>query len=106
MIGVRFYLCRSGRLLGFRITGHAGSAPHGEDIVCAGISALAQTAANALETVAGLDPIIHTGDGFLDLRLPKGLSRRQRRAADIILRTVEQGLRDIALAYAQHVKIH
>ena len=106
MIDIRLHRSRTGRIRGFWIIGHAGSAPRGEDIVCAGVSALAQTAANALETVAGLEPIVHVGDGVLSVRLPNGLSRRQRKDADIILRTVEQGFRDIAAAYAQHVTIN
>lgn len=36
-------------MVGFSVTGHANTAPHGHDIVCAGISALTQTA------VLGLD---------------------------------------------------
>ena len=36
-------------MVGFSVTGHANTAPHGQDIVCAGISALTQTA------VLGLD---------------------------------------------------
>ena len=105
MIDVRFHRSQTGRIRGFLITGHAGSAPGGADIVCAGVSALAQTAANALETVAEVEPIVHVKDGFLSVRLPKSLSRRQGKDADIILKTVEQGLRDIADTYAQYITI-
>lgn len=38
---------------GFEITGHAGHAPSGEDIVCAGVTACAFTTCYALEGVAG-----------------------------------------------------
>ena len=32
------------KLLGLRIQGHTGFAPQGEDLVCAAVSAIAQTA--------------------------------------------------------------
>ena len=34
-----------------RISGHAGYAPHGQDIVCAGVTALTQTLVESLETL-------------------------------------------------------
>ncbi|MCL1796269.1 MAG: ribosomal-processing cysteine protease Prp [Clostridia bacterium] len=107
MIDIRFHRSRSGRIHGFIVTGHAESAPRGKDIVCAGVSALAQTAPNALETVARVRPIVCAeDDGYLSVELPNGMTRRQRRDADIVLRTVEQGIRDIAATYAQHITIH
>lgn len=33
-----------GKVSGYQVEGHSGTAAHGEDIVCAGVSALAQTA--------------------------------------------------------------
>lgn len=77
----------------------------GEDIVCAAISALSQTAANTLETVARIHPIVHIGEGFLSVRLPKGLGRSARYKASIILRTAQQGFLDIAASYAKYIRI-
>ena len=48
MTSIRFSRDKSGRLSGFTVVGHTGYAPEGEDIVCAGVSALSQTAVNAL----------------------------------------------------------
>lgn len=105
MTGIRFYRGRSGKLRGFSAVGHTGSAPQGEDLVCAGVSALTQTAANALEAVAGVVPITHVGEGFLSVRLPRGLSAGQLYRAQIILRTVRRGLMDMEAAYPQHVRV-
>ncbi len=105
MTSVRFYRDRRGRLTGFSVIGHAGSAPSGEDIVCAGISALTVTAVNAIETVAGARTTPHTGAGFLSVRLPKGLPAAKRHSARIILRTVRQGLLDMAKSYPAYVRI-
>ena len=90
---------------GFSVIGHAGSAPKGEDIVCAGLSALAQTAVNALETVAGVQARFHVGEGYLSVKLPGGLSAGSRHRARIILQTVRQGFMDIAASYPRYVRI-
>jgi len=105
MTSIRLYRDRRGLLRGFSVIGHTGSAEAGEDIVCAGVSALSQTAVNALESVAGIEAIFHLGEGYLSVRLPRGLSARARHTAQVILRTVRQGLNDIATAYPQYVRI-
>ena len=105
MTSVRFRRDKSGRLSGFTVVGHTGYAPEGEDIVCAGVSALSQTAVNALEAVAGVEAKVIIRSGFLSARLPRGLRAKQRYAAEIILRSVRQGLEDIAKAYPDLVKV-
>ena len=105
MTCVRFYRDSHDRLVGFSAIGHAGAGDYGEDIVCAGISALTQTAVNALEAIAGIQVRLHIGDGYLSIRLPKGLGARQRYDAQIILRTAQQGLKDMAQAYPQYLRI-
>jgi len=105
MTCVRFYRDSHGRLSGFSAIGHAGAGEKGEDIVCAGISVLTQTAVNALEAVAGIQVHPYIGDGYLSIRLPKGLDAKQRYDAQIILRTTQQGLKDLALACPQYLRI-
>ena len=51
MIEVQFFGDKEKFLMGFQITGHALSAPFGKDIICAGISALAQGIVIGLEEV-------------------------------------------------------
>ena len=105
MTSIRFSRDKSGRLSGFTVVGHTGYAPEGEDIVCAGVSALSQTAVNALEAVAGVEAKVIIRSGFLSARLPRGLRAKQRYEAQIILRSVRQGLEDIAKAYPSLVKV-
>jgi len=112
MVEVRFLQTASGRLIGFLVTGHANARharsdrPHGKDIVCAAVSALSITAANALKKVAGIDVYQNVDDGFLDIQLPKRLSGKQKYDADIILRTARLGLRQIADQYPRHVTMN
>jgi hypothetical protein len=86
---------------GFSVTGHANTAPHGHDIVCAGVSALTQTA------ILGLDVHLkkkisykaEAGDLFVDMKeTPDDLS-------DAILKTMRLGLAEIEKLYPKVVKI-
>ena len=51
------------------VSGHAEYAPPGQDIVCAAVSALAQTLALSVRMVAGDHATVTTGDGLLDIKL-------------------------------------
>lgn len=44
MIRIKIYRNSLDIVIGFHVTGHSGAAPHGQDIVCAAVSALTQTA--------------------------------------------------------------
>lgn len=94
-------------IVSLEASGHAGFASHGEDIVCAAISVLMQTAVNSLEAVAGIDFIIFEADesGYMYIELPAGLNDAQALKADVIMNTVLTGLRGIADAYPKHIKL-
>ena len=65
MIRIRFGA--AGGRLTLHIRGHAGYAARGQDIVCAGVSMLAQTLALTLEDTPGADARTHTEAGELTL---------------------------------------
>ena len=44
MIKVKIFCQPDGRITGFDVSGHSGTAAAGEDIVCAGVSSLTDTA--------------------------------------------------------------
>lgn len=81
--------------------GHAGYADEGKDIVCAAVSILAYTCANALESVAGEKPETSEKDGFLSISLPNGGGHD----AQIIFQTVIQGLQDLMDAYPSYLQL-
>ena len=105
MIVVRFFRTAKGRLTGFKVKGHSNTGRYGEDIVCAAVSAITVTTANALEEVAGINVSHRVWDGFLYMRLPRRLSKRQKDDAEIILRTARLGLRQIAGRYSHRVEL-
>jgi uncharacterized protein YsxB (DUF464 family) len=111
MIRVRLLAAEDGRLSGFAVQGHAHYAEAGYDIVCAGVSALAQTAESALEKYLSRAPVVETSPGREDPRfrvkvlLPGQLSAADRRAAEIILGTLELGLQMMAKEYGSYISL-
>ena len=91
-----------GNLTGFMCKGHSGFARAGKDIVCAAVSVLSTTCANALESVAGVVPEIAVDDGYMKIVLPEGCDNHD---AQVILRTFEQGMRDIEASYPKYIQI-
>ncbi len=97
---------RSNReVIGYEIKGHTGFAEAGQDIVCAAVSVLAQTGANALEKLAGLEPRIQMEDGYLQVMLPENLQESEREQAKTILDTILVGLEDVVDAYPRYVRL-
>jgi uncharacterized protein YsxB (DUF464 family) len=94
-------------IVSLEASGHAEFASHGEDIVCAAISVLMQTAVNSLEAVAGIDFFIFEADesGYMYIELPAELNESQASKADVIMKTVLTGLEGIAEAYPKHIKL-
>lgn len=92
-------------LCGIRVSGHAGYAPAGEDIVCAAASVLITTCANAPESVAGIRPDVSQKPVMIQVSLPDGLSPADEHDARVILRTAEQGFLDIAAQYPSYLQI-
>ncbi len=106
MTTITVYRRPDGLLTGFIAQGHATEgARRGKDIVCSAVSALTQTAVNAIETVAGVPTQPTVDDGLLELHLPGALTDEQERVCDIILRTVMQGLTDIEQSYPKQVRV-
>lgn len=92
---------------GITVSGHAGYAESGSDIVCAAASVLITTCANALESVAGISPIVCTKQrsALIAVDLPNGLTDEKLHDARIVFETVFQGLRDIAAQYPEYLQI-
>lgn len=104
MIRVRIERDHRGAIAAFRVEGHAGYAEHGRDIVCAGVTALVDTAVLALGQVAGIPHVARQGDGFTEVRLQAGSPAAQERA-QVILETMLLGLKDIEKDYRHFIRV-
>jgi uncharacterized protein YsxB (DUF464 family) len=68
------------------VEGHSGKGKKGEDLVCAAVSAIAQSALLGITRIAGLKQDFAVNDGFLKTEITiSGISRRQREKLKIIL---------------------
>ena len=87
---------------GFEIKDHAGYADYGQDIVCAAISALSQTAVMGLTEVVGVECQVEIRS-LSACRLPnfcRGLA-----AEPGCLRTLAKGLKAIAAEYPDYLSV-
>ena len=103
---IRVQIVKSGnRIEGFQVSGHAGYAPHGQDIVCAAASFLSITVINSLERQLGAEGKVRSEDGFLDYRLPRSLNEDQMHTAQIILQTLVTGFQNLREEYPKYISI-
>lgn len=85
--------------------GHTGFAAEGEDIVCAALSSIIQTALLGLLQVVGINVNYRTDDGYLKFELPNNLSEQEMRDAQIILATMTAGIADLTESYSDYIKL-
>lgn len=100
----------SGSIVEYEINGHAGYGAFGKDILCASISILSQTALISLNEVCGIEEnnisyLIDDKKGYLKVSLPIELPKVQREKADIVLKTMEVGLRGLVDIYPDYITL-
>ena len=93
-------ICITKRKDGFTIEGHANFAESGKDIVCAGVSTLAQNFIASVEKLTN-DSIDYTiTDGFLDVEIEKLTAVSKTLLASFFI-----GIKLIKSEYPDNVKI-
>ena len=105
MVTVRVTREADGAVSAFEVTGHAGQAPRGQDVVCAAVSALVQTAALGLDDRLGIPAVVSAGPGRFACALPRQLSEQMRLRAQDILETMCIGLAAIAREHPRSVRL-
>ncbi len=105
MIQVDIYYQES-LIRGYTVTGHAGYAKKGEDVVCAAVSALAQTAILGLIDVLENKPQWKIDEeGHIECWLAQEMTPAEQEKAQTILRTMELGLSNIQCGYAKFLTV-
>lgn len=94
----------------FTVSGHSGYAPQGSDIICAAVSALAQTTIGALEELTRLVIIYQISEKDANLECTmvtyEGSDIEDLKIASTITRTFEIGCRQIMDSYGKkYIKI-
>ena len=95
------FLYESGAITRVRADGHSGY-DDGNDIVCAAVSTLVQTAYLALKDI-GVKTEYIRDDGRFEFSVE--CSKDMRHDADVILRAMTVGLRDLQSGYPQNIKL-
>lgn len=85
---------------GITVTGHAGYAPQGQDIVCAAVSALSYTLAASIETLTADAMQCRMSPGMVDIR-HGNLSE----AAQLLVDSFFCGVEAIARTYPEYVVV-
>lgn len=97
----------NGHITAVSADGHTDYGEEGEDIVCAALSSVIQTAVLGLMKVAAI-PIeykILDTEGSLELKLPEKMTEVQRTSADIILETMLCGVADLNEGFSRFIKL-
>jgi hypothetical protein len=101
MIKIQIFRQSEGYVTGFEVKGHSNIADYGQDIVCAAVSALAQTA------LLGLGQYLHRD---VDYRVKRAdmytvLKDEPDDLTDAILETMVLGLKEIEKIYPKSIHI-
>lgn len=92
----------------YEISGHAGYADNGYDIVCAAVSVLATNTCNGIERLANYQPIVdveETLGGFLYVEILDDISEEATFITQILVQNLYDGLQDVAKEYPDFVKV-
>lgn len=85
---------------GFSLSGHAGYADAGEDIVCAAVSAMTNLTVNAAEAFGAVAEVTAEEEGFLSYRLQNDCGEAKR-----LLRSFHEELVQLQNLYPDHVRV-
>lgn len=108
MITVTLYRTPAGFIRRFTATGHSGYAAQGADIICAAISAIAQTVIGSLEDLAGLQPDYVLADGRIECAVPDPdeMPASRYQTARVLMDSMAVGCRQIEASYGrQYVRV-
>lgn len=94
-------------IVSFSCDGHTDYGDEGEDILCAALSSIVQTAVLGLMQVAciNVDYKVHHKEGLLTAKLPEKLSSTDRNNANMILETMFLGISDLTIEYGKYIKL-
>ena len=99
MINVTIYKDSNKSIRGFHISGHAGYADAGKDIVCAGVSTLVVTISNAIEKFTTDKFECYEDEEAGDVRL--SFTDTVSNESNILMNTLVLGLTDISDSYGK-----
>lgn len=103
---VKVYLNKKGFIYGYEVSGHSGYAEAGEDIVCSGVSTLAQNTLTSIKLFTK-DKVLETSiDAYLKCLVPSLKESKGSNEANVLLNSAILGFCSIETSYGdEYVKV-
>ncbi|KAB7667323.1 ribosomal-processing cysteine protease Prp [Bacillus sp. B1-b2] len=107
MIDITINKSDTGLIDSFTISGHALFANRGDDIVCAGVTAVSFGSINAVISLTGITPSIKQGKdgGYLKCTIPENIPKETREKIQLLLEGMVVSLETIERDYGKYVAI-
>ena len=93
----------NGEPVGFKVSGHANMGEYGEDLVCAAVSAIVQTAVLGITDVCNISAGVSIEEGKTTCILSRDATSDELRKAAIVFDTMLAGLRSIQASYPRTI---
>lgn len=108
MIKVTITRNDNNKITAFEMSGHADFAKHGQDIVCAGASAVSFGTVNAIIALCDTMPKIEQGSdgGYLRCEFPTNVDSSTFEKIQLLLEGMVVSLETIERDYGKYIKIH
>ena len=107
MVTVRIFRNKQGDIIRFQLSGHAGFAPAGEDIVCAAVSMLVINTINSIEEFTK-DKIHCQAEesGWIEAWFEMGKNEKVSHDAALLLKAMVKGLYEVKKEYGSYISIN
>ncbi len=105
MTNVTIYRNKQKNIVRYKIEGHTGFNESGKDIVCAAVSAVAQTAALGLIGILNISVECEMKDAYFECNLPEKIDADVREKVNIILETMILGIKEFEDQYSKYIRI-
>ncbi|AJE52785.1 ribosomal protein [Paenibacillus jamilae] len=105
MIIVRIIRLEDGSIQGFSVKGHANFAKSGEDIVCAGVSAVTVGTVNSIVALTDVEMETEMENGFLSAYLSPESYHDTNAQVQLLLESMVIMLTSIAESYGKYIQI-
>ncbi|KJD37719.1 ribosomal protein [Paenibacillus polymyxa] len=105
MIIVRIIRLEDGSIQGFSVKGHANFAKSGEDIVCAGVSAVTVGTVNSIVALTDVEMETEMENGFLSAYLSPESYHDAYAQVQLLLESMVIMLTSIAESYGKYIQI-
>lgn len=105
MITIRVFEDKKGNIRGLNVSGHAGFSKKGEDIVCAGVSALTYTLLNSMELLLGIYAKPEVKEGYVNFKLPYDIENDKFEKSQLILKTIILGFENMHDSYESFIEL-